>query len=212
MSTPEPTRRIAVLVGVALGLRLALVWLYGQPATLKTWEYGAIADSLLSGQGFRDPLGLSWMPPVYPFLLAGLRSVGGPYGHHALLALQAAISAATTMAMYGVGRQLFGRSVGLWVAAAYVVYPPLLAKGLQADPPCTASSSSTCGTACSSSRCCCCLQAMPGPVDGAYGSREMMRTHLLPWTWMAWRPRTRCGSSSAAACRVLRGELARRRG
>jgi hypothetical protein len=43
-------------------------------------EYWNIARALLAGRGFADPFGApsgptAWMPPLYPYLLAGLRSV-----------------------------------------------------------------------------------------------------------------------------------------
>ncbi|MEW6756326.1 MAG: hypothetical protein AB1505_35945, partial [Candidatus Latescibacterota bacterium] len=100
---------------------------------------GRLADSLLQGNGwaFPQPWGgvhQSWMPPVYPLLLAGLGWLSVPHRYLALQFLQAVLSAAMVLCVWLLGRRWFGRRtawVGLVLAA---LYPPLAAKVAYVDP------------------------------------------------------------------------------
>lgn len=91
----------------------------------------SVATSLALGQGFGSPY---WeptgptaiVPPVYPAILAGLYRVFGvhaPAAGQAALTLNVLFSSATCIAIWGIGRELFDRRVGLLASLLWAVYP-----------------------------------------------------------------------------------------
>src|SRR5580704_16177701 len=93
------SRRIAgliLLVLVALGLRLGLVWaISGEPgpAANCTYEHGQIAENIVAGRGFSiNYLGVtgptSQQAPLYPLLLTGIYKVFGTGSPAAILAMR----------------------------------------------------------------------------------------------------------------------------
>lgn len=124
-------------------LWLALLVRVGVAVVLRTWEYpnrwayafemGWIGGAVSEGMGFSwpgDPVQpTSWMAPAYPYLIAGVFELFGLFSRTSaavLQALQTAASLATCVALYALGRRLFGRPAGLAAAALFAVYPPAI--------------------------------------------------------------------------------------
>ena len=92
------------------------------------YEVGDIAESLAVGAGYlHEDVPSTWMPPVYPYLLAGffqmfgLRTAGAA---QAILIFQTILSALTTIPLFLLGRDVFGLRVGLLAALLWTIYPP----------------------------------------------------------------------------------------
>jgi 4-amino-4-deoxy-L-arabinose transferase-like glycosyltransferase len=124
----------ALMILVALVVRLAVIpfvyqdWL--DPFVLEHWAFGRIARSIVSGHGFGSPFadtGLSaLLPPVYPYLLAGIFKVFGIETRAAVLAtlsLNSVFSALTCMPAFLLARQAFGPRVARWAGWGWVFSP-----------------------------------------------------------------------------------------
>src|SRR6266446_2569321 len=111
-----------VLVGLALRL-VAVAFLYQlqmPPARdhwVFGWETGKIAASIASGHGFSSPLhgftgSTAWIPPLYPYLLAGIFKLLGIYSAASAIAILAAnsvFSAVTVVPLYRAARYMTDR-------------------------------------------------------------------------------------------------------
>jgi hypothetical protein len=94
-------------------------------------EAASIANSLAAGHGFSSPFlafsgPTAWMAPVYPALEALLFVIFGSYSPAAalvLLLLNAVFSSMTAAAVYFLGKELFGREVGLWAGWIWALSP-----------------------------------------------------------------------------------------
>ena len=124
----------ALMILLALVVRLAVIpfvyqdWL--DPFVLEHWAFGRIARSIVSGHGFGSPFadtGLSaLLPPVYPYLLAGIFKVFGIETRAAVLAtlsLNSVFSALTCMPVFLLARQAFGLRVARWAGWGWVFSP-----------------------------------------------------------------------------------------
>jgi 4-amino-4-deoxy-L-arabinose transferase-like glycosyltransferase len=123
---------------VAFVLRLG-VMLYMQsfqfPPGWDNWKFGfetgRIARSIASGEGFSSPLqGFSgptaWLPPLYPYLIAGIFRVFGIYSiASALVALtlNSLFSALTCVTVYAIGCKTFGPKVAVWAGWGWAFFP-----------------------------------------------------------------------------------------
>jgi len=100
------------------------------------WEMGRIARALATGHGFANPFNgqsgpTAWTPPLYPLLLAGVFRLFGVYTRASgwvILTINSAFSAATALAIYRIARRSFGRtsrgrSIALWSAWLWALYP-----------------------------------------------------------------------------------------
>ncbi len=129
---------VAVLLA-ALILRVAGVLVLGDLVDPLTWEYGPIAASLERGEGFTyafrlDRVYHSWMPPLYPALLALHRAVFGAHGYLALYITQCMLSTAT-VALAGLLAMRLGGHMAGWAAMVMAsLYPPLAVKVAYLDP------------------------------------------------------------------------------
>lgn len=122
------------VISLALTVRLAAISYakgYRQP-----WptEYEIIAKTLVEEgyfgfnfYGTTPNQPSSFMPPFYPFVLAGMMSV---FPNNTLLAtrlLQALVSAISCLLVYKIGKWLFSREeVGLLAALGAAIYPPFI--------------------------------------------------------------------------------------
>lgn len=133
------------MVLVALGLRLAVMgFLYGEQLETKRdhwpfgYEVGRIARSIALGKGYGNPLfedtgPTAWMPPVYPYILAGVFKTFGVYtvaSAFAILSLQALMSALTCLPIYFIALRSFGERAALsagwlWAFFPYGIYFPV---------------------------------------------------------------------------------------
>lgn len=99
------------------------------------WEAGRIARALVTSHSYADPFSNSWMPhtgptawlaPLYPLLLAGIFRLFGVYTQASawvLFLIQSAFSAATAIAIWDIARRCFSRSLALWSAWIWALYP-----------------------------------------------------------------------------------------
>jgi 4-amino-4-deoxy-L-arabinose transferase-like glycosyltransferase len=140
---------LLVAVGVlAIGTRLVFAvlttsWVF--PRDNNSWafghEMGQIAASLAMGNGFSWPENVpyagfyragqptAWMPPVYPFLMAGVFKIFGIFSEQAAMALeffQTIVSALTCVVLYFVGKRLYNAKAGLVAAFLFAMYPPAI--------------------------------------------------------------------------------------
>lgn len=127
---------LVLLAGLALGLRLAAVWLLAarHDATAASFEHGEIAQNLLAGRGFTVAfLGTtgptSQEAPFYPALVAGSCWLFQGDADRAVLAigiLQAVVGTLLTLCVAWLGWSLLPqwRSVG-WVAGVLAAIHPV---------------------------------------------------------------------------------------
>jgi hypothetical protein len=100
------------------------------------WEAGRIARALATGYGYSDPfMGHSgpttWIPPLYPLLLAGVFKVFGvytPLSAFVILTIDSIFSSATALAIYEIAARCYdangkGKRVALWSAWIWALYP-----------------------------------------------------------------------------------------
>jgi 4-amino-4-deoxy-L-arabinose transferase-like glycosyltransferase len=119
----------------AFGIRL-LVMIYMQSFQIAdNWKFGfetgRIAASVASGHGFSSPLQgpsgtTAWLPPIYPYMLAGIFKLFGVYSvDSALVALtlNSLFSALTCVTIFYIGSKTFGPKVAIWAAWSWALFP-----------------------------------------------------------------------------------------
>lgn len=124
-----------VILLVAFGIRL-LVMAYMRSFQFQdNWKFGfetgRIARSIASGQGFSSPLQgpsgpTAWLPPIYPYMLAGIFKFFGIYSvDSALVALtlNSLFSALTCVTIFCIGRKTFGPKVATWAGWSWAFFP-----------------------------------------------------------------------------------------
>ena len=95
------------------------------------YEVGRIASALASGHGFSSPFPgpsgpTAWLGPVYPLIVAGVFKILGiytPASALAVMVINSIFSAFTCLAIYLVGAELFGATVGVLSAWAWAILP-----------------------------------------------------------------------------------------
>jgi 4-amino-4-deoxy-L-arabinose transferase-like glycosyltransferase len=140
---PQNTRRTCFLMVVlALVLRLSVVgFLYPEHLNPDRgyWRFageaGKIAQSVVEGRGFSSPFfadtgPTALMPPIYPYLVAGVFKLFGTYTKASalvMLSVDSLFSALTCLPIFFLARQCFGDSVAVaagwtWVFFPYAIY------------------------------------------------------------------------------------------
>jgi hypothetical protein len=129
---------LPLIVLVALLLRVGFAWDYvGQNSRHALavlpflQESGNIAASLASGHGFSSPFRIetgptAWMPPAYPWLLAGIFRVFGVRSYASYLAavgLNILCSAFTCIPIYFAGKRMSGIAVAAVAAWLWAFFP-----------------------------------------------------------------------------------------
>src|ERR1700751_3437001 len=129
---------LPLIVLVALLLRVGFAWDYvGQNSRQALavlpflQESGNIAASLASGHGFSSPFRIetgptAWMPPLYPWLLAGIFRVFGVRSYASFLAavgLNILCSAFTCVPIYFAGKRMSGIGVAAVAAWLWAFFP-----------------------------------------------------------------------------------------
>jgi 4-amino-4-deoxy-L-arabinose transferase-like glycosyltransferase len=129
---------LPLIVLVALLLRVGFAWDYvGQNSRQALavlpflQESGNIAASLASGHGFSSPFRIetgptAWMPPAYPWLLAGIFRVFGVRTYASFLAavaLNLLCSAFTCVPIFLVGKRVSGLTVAASAAWLWAFFP-----------------------------------------------------------------------------------------
>ncbi len=95
------------------------------------WELGWVAGSIANGHGFSSPFWpatgpTALVPPVFPYLLAGIFRIFGIYSLHAgvvILSLDSLFSALTCIPIYFIAKSAASSRVAGYAAWAWVVYP-----------------------------------------------------------------------------------------
>src|SRR5215469_1385408 len=94
-------------------------------------ETARIAASVASGRGFsspfREPTGPSaWVPPAYPYLLAGIFRIFGIFtvaSYWVVVGFNIIVHASTCIVLYQVAGEAFGRRTGWYAAMALAGFP-----------------------------------------------------------------------------------------
>ena len=95
------------------------------------YEMGRVAQALATGHGYADPFightgPTTWVPPLYPLLLAGVFKIFGVYTLRSawvILAINSFFSALTTLTTYEIAARCFNRRVAVWSAWIWALYP-----------------------------------------------------------------------------------------
>jgi 4-amino-4-deoxy-L-arabinose transferase-like glycosyltransferase len=137
-SKRSDTRELALIVGVALILRLlVMMFLYSEQLSPERdhwhfgYETGRIARSIVEGKGFSNPLfsdtgPTAWMTPVYPLIVAAVFKIFGIYTKVSalvLLSFNALTSALTAIPIFLFARRSFGERVARWSAWTWAFFP-----------------------------------------------------------------------------------------
>jgi 4-amino-4-deoxy-L-arabinose transferase-like glycosyltransferase len=120
--------RLHWLLAIAIVVRLAFLYAFTDVPLLRDEvEYHEIATNVVEGRGFAMEGRLtSWRPPLYPFFLAALYFLTGTTDPVVPRIAQGLLSLALVIVVYGLGRKLFGASVGVGAAAITALYPSFL--------------------------------------------------------------------------------------
>ncbi len=95
------------------------------------WETGRVARSIVTGEGFSSPYSeptgpTALIPPVYPYLVAGVFKLFGIYtGSSALvlLTLNNLFSSFTCLPTFLIARKVFGLHVAAWAGWTWAIFP-----------------------------------------------------------------------------------------
>jgi 4-amino-4-deoxy-L-arabinose transferase-like glycosyltransferase len=137
-SLPPIPKSVLWLVIVSFVLQIAMIGIFRQYRTRPIedhfafgWEMGRVARSIALGQGFSNPYGgntgpTAWEPPLYPYLMAGVFKLLGIYTYAsawALLSINSAFAALTTIPVFLIARRTFDERVAHWSAWAWALNP-----------------------------------------------------------------------------------------
>lgn len=95
------------------------------------WEMGRVAAALAAGHGFSDPFvphtgPTAWVPPLYPWLLAGVFKAFGTYtllSGWVILSINSIFSAATIPAICSIAVRCYSRRTAHWAGWLWALYP-----------------------------------------------------------------------------------------
>ncbi|MGB7135250.1 MAG: glycosyltransferase family 39 protein, partial [Acidobacteriaceae bacterium] len=124
--------QLLLILALAVGTNTLLAVFVGRPSTWGT-EVTNIAASIASGHGFSSPYeGASgpsaWIPPLYPYLLAGIFKVFGifsPASYVVAATLNIVVHAITCILLWKVAGEVFGSRAGLYAGCALASLPLL---------------------------------------------------------------------------------------
>jgi len=128
---------VAVALLLLRALLLAASVSPDRPLTGDEAQYDGPARSLLMGQGFsHHGEAWVWKPPLWPLILAGIKSVFG-HDHRPAVFAQGLFDAGTALLAWFVTRRIFASARAAWVVLAVVaLWPPFLRESrfLQTEP------------------------------------------------------------------------------
>jgi 4-amino-4-deoxy-L-arabinose transferase-like glycosyltransferase len=95
------------------------------------WEMGWVARSIFQGQGFSSPFfpvtgATALVPPLFPYMLAGVFHLFGLYtaeAAFAILSINSVLSALTCIPIYLSARYVLGERVATMAGWGWVIYP-----------------------------------------------------------------------------------------
>lgn len=138
LPSPSDTQTSWKIFWIALFVRIAYMTL------AKTWhirpyedhftfgyEMGRISRALATGYGFADPFRghtgpTAWVPPLYPWILAGVFRLTGVYtalSAWIILAFDSLLNALMIPFIWQIAQRCFNRKVALWSAWLWALYP-----------------------------------------------------------------------------------------
>jgi 4-amino-4-deoxy-L-arabinose transferase-like glycosyltransferase len=131
---PQPvgSRSLYILIFAAGFLLRFGFMLRGETFVTPTaYEVMSIADHLVRGQGFSSPFlrdtgPTAWIAPAYPYLAALIfRWLGtySPLSNALILSVQCLMGACTGIAIFVLGKRIFGAQIGFWAAWIWTVSP-----------------------------------------------------------------------------------------
>ncbi len=121
--TPDERKRIALLLGIALILRLAVAIWVSVPLISDDRDYHALGVSLAEGKGFvLDGEPTAYRTPGYPLILAALYAVFGP-STLSVTIFQAFAGTFSCLLLYLLGVRLLGRQMAFSAAAVFALFP-----------------------------------------------------------------------------------------
>jgi len=139
IEVPMECRHTVVVLGIALAIRLLVVWTvltHYPPQWLFTRgiEMGLLARSVLAGQGLSSPFGGSTGPtafiaPGYPLLIALVFRIFGPFTTASAVAVMSAqilLNLVTIWLMMRLGRRLFNQTAATVAGLAWACSLPLI--------------------------------------------------------------------------------------
>jgi 4-amino-4-deoxy-L-arabinose transferase-like glycosyltransferase len=121
---------LVLIIVLSLALRLGLV--FGVQGlgihTDDERDYTQLAESLLTGQGYRFANGVitSLRPPLYPAFVATVWKLSGSTSLTVVRLAQIAVALATVWLVFLLGRRMFSARIGLVAAAIWAFYPSWL--------------------------------------------------------------------------------------
>ena len=121
------TGQLLVFAGSLAGVGLWL-WFADQPPRI--WDecdYDALARNLVEHGvfGYQPDTPASLRPPLHPALVAVVYALAGVGNYQAVRLVQLGLGLVTAVVAYGLGRALYDRRVGLWLAGLVALYPSL---------------------------------------------------------------------------------------
>ena len=123
-STARPSRALWVVIAAGVGLRVVLIVLGGPP---ERFEYDQMARNVLAGQGYtHEHLGTIYRSfySGIPYMALTIATYAiAPDGPFALLVVQALVSAALALVVFGVARRLAGEGAALLAATLALAHP-----------------------------------------------------------------------------------------
>ena len=95
------------------------------------YEMGRIAQAIATGYGYADPFRghtgpTAWVPPLYPWILAGDFRLFGVYSALSawmILAFDCVLNALIVLAVWEIAARCFNRNVAWWSAWVWALYP-----------------------------------------------------------------------------------------
>ncbi|HUB17783.1 MAG TPA: glycosyltransferase family 39 protein [Acidobacteriaceae bacterium] len=137
-SRPADAKRLWTIFWVALLIRIAYMTLarmwhmrpYDDHFAFG-YEMGRVARALDTGYGFADPFRghtgpTAWVPPLFPWILAGdfrLFGIYTPVAAWMILAFDCVLNALMVFTTWEIARRCFNRKVALWSAWIWALYP-----------------------------------------------------------------------------------------
>jgi 4-amino-4-deoxy-L-arabinose transferase-like glycosyltransferase len=122
---------IVTVVIVAALLRMMWAWRHGLSIEMEGAEYARIGENLLKGRGyvgmFNNGTQLNF-PPLYPLMIGAVSILTGS-SEVAARVVNIACGAALVIPAFGIAERLYGRRVGVTVAALVALHPTLIAGG-----------------------------------------------------------------------------------
>jgi 4-amino-4-deoxy-L-arabinose transferase-like glycosyltransferase len=129
-ASPRRLTVLGALVVLGLAIRMVILWdVQRLPATIADeQQYVLLAHSLVAGDGFAWGPGrpTSLRPPLYPFLVAAVWRAMGHESLQAVRALQIALAALTSLAVFAIGRRVYDARAARWAAVFIWLYPSLI--------------------------------------------------------------------------------------